>query len=267
MKFLIALFCLVHISVYAQEFGQVYTTSFDGGYEVFADNEEPCPISIELNMTLQNMSSSEGNNKIFVVPAYSSGYKLTTLNIINRKKSSYYEVNTMASHGDAYQSHHDHHHVYALPYETGKNHLIMQGYNGRFSHKGTYALDFDIPKGGKVLASRDGVVITVVDHNTKSCGHRSCNGFNNYVRVYHDDGTFAEYTHLDTHSATVRKGDRIKSGQHIGNCGAIGWASGPHLHFEVYWLDKNKKRTIPTLFATQSHPEGIRLESKSRYTK
>lgn len=255
----------LHIN--AQELATVYTQQIEGGYQVLTDNQEPCPVSIEVNMNLKNMESTDGNNKVFVVPANSRGHLLTTLLIKDRKVYSSFDINTMASHGDAHHTAIDKNHLYQLPYKEGANYLIMQGYNGKFSHQGTYALDFDIPEGGQVLASRGGVVVTVVDHNHRSCSRRSCHKYNNYIRIYHDDGTFAEYSHIDTGSAQVRKGERIEAGQHIANCGAIGWTTGPHLHFEVYTLNKTKKRTIPTLFATKAHPEGIQLVSKNRYVK
>jgi hypothetical protein len=42
-------------------------------------------------------------------------------------------------------------HIYQLPFEKGKNVLLMQGYNGTFSHKNKYALDFRLRKGKKDL--------------------------------------------------------------------------------------------------------------------
>ena len=51
--------------------------------------------------------------------------------------------------------------VYALPYEDGNSHLIVQGYFGIFSHKERAALDFKMRRGTKILAVRDGIVIRV----------------------------------------------------------------------------------------------------------
>src|ERR1700730_10772131 len=51
--------------------------------------------------------------------------------------------------------------VYALPYEKGASHLIVQGYFGTFSHKEKAALDFSIKRGTKIYAAREGVGVRV----------------------------------------------------------------------------------------------------------
>jgi hypothetical protein len=42
---------------------------------------------------------------------------------------------------------------------------ISQGYNGRFSHKGlgAYPLDFRIPWGTPILASRAGIIVEIIN--------------------------------------------------------------------------------------------------------
>jgi len=55
--------------------------------------------------------------------------------------------------------------------------------------------------------------------------------FGGYIIIDHGDGLFSCYGHL---SATfVAEGRQIEAGQIIGELGATGIATGPHLHFEV----------------------------------
>lgn len=53
----------------------------------------------------------------------------------------------------------------------------------------------------------------------------------NLVRIDHGDGTETLYGHLS--ATTVTNGQQVQPGQQIGNVGALGNATGPHLHFEV----------------------------------
>jgi murein DD-endopeptidase MepM/ murein hydrolase activator NlpD len=42
------------------------------------------------------------------------------------------------------------------------------------------------------------------------------------------------FMHLRTGSVVVTEGQRIRTGQRIGEVGSTGESSGPHLHFEVW---------------------------------
>lgn len=55
----------------------------------------------------------------------------------------------------------------------------------------------------------------------------------NRVIVQHDDATFAAYAHLRQGSAVVRAGDRVDTGQVIGEVGNTGNTSEPHLHVQL----------------------------------
>ena len=148
-----------------------------------------------------------------------------------------------------------HQHIYRLPFESGKTVLIMQGYNGKYSHKNKFALDFRLRKGKPVCAARSGKVIKMVEHNNEGGGNIKFVNKANYVVIDHGDGTYAGYWHLEQNGALVEVGDIVKVGDKIGKSGSTGFSTMAHLHFMVYSYDKNGKQyTLPTLFKTNRKP-------------
>jgi murein DD-endopeptidase MepM/ murein hydrolase activator NlpD len=73
-----------------------------------------------------------------------------------------------------------------------------------------------------VLAAADGMVVSV--------GH-SAVGYGNYVIVAHGAGVMTLYGHLLETSVTV--GEHVVRGQVVGLEGESGFATGPHVHFEI----------------------------------
>jgi murein DD-endopeptidase MepM/ murein hydrolase activator NlpD len=55
--------------------------------------------------------------------------------------------------------------------------------------------------------------------------------YGNMVTISHGGGTETRYAHLS--GASVSSGQKISAGQKVGNIGSTGYATGPHLHFEV----------------------------------
>lgn len=81
--------------------------------------------------------------------------------------------------------------------------------------------DFAVPIGTPVRAVGAGRVVRV------SCG----GAFGIEVVVRHSDGYYTQYAHLA--AVTVDQGDKVATGQWIGQSGTSGNSTGPHLHFEV----------------------------------
>lgn len=131
---------------------------------------------------------------------------------------------------------HDDDYVYLLPYPADQYYRIVQGFGGGYSHRGAsrYALDFAMPVGTPVHASRGGVVIDLKASNTKGGPSRRYARYANFVTILHSDGTTGEYYHLRFGGVAVKVGDRVKPGQLIGYSGNTGFSSLPHLHFAVY---------------------------------
>ena len=153
--------------------------------------------------------------------------------------------------------------VYALPYEVGTVHRLVQGYFGSFSHKERVALDFNMKRGTKVCAARDGVVVRVKKDSDRGGWGKKYQPFGNNIVIQHADGSRAGYWHLQKDGALVNVGDSVKRGQVIGLSGKTGYAFQPHLHFIVWMSANGSWQQIPTRFQTS---KGIKyLKTYKRY--
>jgi len=101
-----------------------------------------------------------------------------------------------------------------------RNHPITKK---RHLHGG---MDYRSKTGDAVIATADGVV-QFSAYNKKS-------GFGNLVTLLHANGFKTRYGHLSQRS--VKAGQVVKKGQKIGEVGSTGRSSGPHLHYEVWFL-------------------------------
>jgi murein DD-endopeptidase MepM/ murein hydrolase activator NlpD len=84
-------------------------------------------------------------------------------------------------------------------------------------------VDYGAPIGTPVLAAGDGLVMQVAVRR----------GYGNYVLVRHDDVHATSYAHMARFAEGLHPGQRVEQGQVIGQVGASGRASGPHLHYEM----------------------------------
>jgi len=91
------------------------------------------------------------------------------------------------------------------------------------SHEG---IDIAAPRGTAIAAAEAGKVIFA----------GRMGDYGKMVVVKHAGDFRSIYAHLRTFS--VRQGNFVESGQRIGEVGATGNASGPHLHFEIRKRDR-----------------------------
>jgi murein DD-endopeptidase MepM/ murein hydrolase activator NlpD len=92
-------------------------------------------------------------------------------------------------------------------------------------------LDISTPRGTKIMAPADGVVVF--------CGQK--NGYGNALVIDHGYGVVTRYGHLD--GFNVRPGQRVRRGDVIGFVGSTGRSTAPHLHYEV-WVDDQARNPI-----------------------
>ncbi len=96
---------------------------------------------------------------------------------------------------------------------------------GRDFHPG---IDISAPRGTKILAPADGLVLAV--------GTRRAYG--KAIIIDHGHDTLTRYGHLEDYN--VRPGQRVRRGDVIGFVGNTGRSQGPHLHYEVWVGDKTQ---------------------------
>jgi murein DD-endopeptidase MepM/ murein hydrolase activator NlpD len=154
---------------------------------------------------------------------------------------------------------------YVLPYPVGQAVFVNQANCSTGGHHGPYkyAYDFVMPIGTTVTAARDGVVAEI---RMKFHNGQPGEGESNWIKIRHNDGTIAAYSHLTENGALVNIGDRVATGQPIGLSGNTGNTGGlPHLHFHVSTCSEPVDcGTLPVSFRnTDPNPNG--LEAKRSY--
>jgi murein DD-endopeptidase MepM/ murein hydrolase activator NlpD len=142
--------------------------------------------------------------------------------------------------------------AYRLPFTAGTRHLCIQGGPGLFGHSGgqRFAVDFAMPIGTPVHAARAGRVAAVKQDSAIGGVSKKYRGQGNYVRIRHDDGSWAVYLHLEQHGVVVREGQAVRRGERIGYSGSTGRSALPHLHFHVVRRDAATGRveSVPVVF-------------------
>ena len=191
---------------------------------------------------------------------------LVTLHVIDRTKPYKYGYRVEWKPGGRQKSP-PKPYLYALPYADGP-HRVRQAFLGRFSHysgsQDEYAVDFSMPVGTRVMAARSGIVVALRSDAKLGGKSQEYKKDYNYIVIRHDDGTYAEYLHLDQDGVQVHAGDSVSTGQAIGLSGETGYTSEPHLHFAVFnTVTGRERKTIPIEFQLTSGMHVTPQEGKS----
>jgi murein DD-endopeptidase MepM/ murein hydrolase activator NlpD len=111
----------------------------------------------------------------------------------------------------------------------GQDYLYYDGHDGY-----DYALTYE-----PVAAAADGTVMWAdwLDPNCHTC----LSGLT--IEINHGNGLLSFYGHLS--QIGVTKGQRVRRGQVIGRSGMTGTATGPHLHFGIYYVNRSQTPVDP----------------------
>lgn len=134
---------------------------------------------------------------------------------------------------------------------------ISSGFGGRTDPvRGGYerhsGIDFATHKGNPVYATGDGVIVT-----TKY----QFRGYGNEIVIDHGFGYQTRYAHLNT--IDISEGMRVTRGDKIGTVGNTGKSTGPHLHYEVIYMDRkvNPRNYMDTSMPTDEYTAMINKRS------
>jgi urea transporter/murein DD-endopeptidase MepM/ murein hydrolase activator NlpD len=134
--------------------------------------------------------------------------------------------------------------------------LVSQGHDGKFTHKGDwkYAYDFILLDeemksyhsngllcdnyhcyNKPVLSPADGIIEEIIDQiDDNEIGKAdTVNNWGNTMVIRHLPGLYTQLSHLKKGSFKVAKGDSVKRGDVLANCGNSGRSHQPHIHFQV----------------------------------
>ena len=103
-----------------------------------------------------------------------------------------------------------------------RKHPIL-GYNKM--HRG---VDFAASKGTPVFAGGNGRIEFIGKNG----------GYGNYIRIRHNNEYKTAYAHLSRFKKGISKGSRVNQGDVIGYVGSSGKSTGPHLHYEIIFQNK-----------------------------
>ncbi|QEQ96449.1 M23 family metallopeptidase [Neptunomonas concharum] len=220
---------------------RVFSRSAGSMNILVADNPYHAPVEF-----LVKSSRLAGGSKKYVVPAASQKDLYTSPQKIGSFRYRW-RLGDPSAREDG--------HLYKFPVSSKLSHKITQGFNGRFSHSklpNINAIDIALPVGTDISAARDGVVIWVKDDYHMGGKNKYFLDKANYVKVLHEDGTYATYAHILIATATVKPGDIVKAGDVLARSGSSGYSTGPHLHFVIRKNVGLKTVSIPFRFISDS---------------
>ncbi len=226
---------------------------------VIATNHSRMPVTVTLQLSSFSNLASSRNWPIQAQLAGGQTAELVEVSAANKQFGYTFYYNSQFVQGDP-KARHDTSVSYHIPFMANQAYQILQAADGPiFSHKTVatrYAVDINMPMGTTVVAARSGYVVELVGKFADDGkAEPEYTDKANYVRILHDDGTWADYFHLMQNSIKVQPGQRVEAGTALALSGNSGFSTTPHLHFHI---QLNQNGTIISLpFQFRNAHDGV----------
>lgn len=125
--------------------------------------------------------------------------------------------------------------LYLIPVEAGQEVIAAQmnplaTQLDQKEQQGRYVgVSFSFPKATAIVAPRKGVVSSMKMDYVGDKENLSFDREENFIELYHEDGTFTKISVLKANSAQVKEGDVVFPGDIIAQSGGENYSSGPHV--------------------------------------
>lgn len=264
MRFLVCLLSLfLTISFYSA--AQVSVDSErddDGNVLVYATNSASIPYSVILNFsTLQNMTTS-GGGAIVTALARPGRSQVAKLKPTLAGRGTSYNYSFSFAKGNVYGKSKSEP-IYLIPVSEGvkvngrqmthiENKLGSETVNDEF-----VGVSFRFDEPTDIVAPRKGVIAEIEMSNQKQGENLNYARGENYIEIYHEDGTLTRLSVLKAGSEKVQVGDVVFPRDIIAESAGENYETGPHVRMinlkaEKNQLNKFEYRVSSVSFATNS---------------
>jgi hypothetical protein len=242
MRFsLLLLFFLGYSTVFAQVNIESEQDD-DGNVTIYANNPEVIPYTLVVDFTtLMNLTSS-GGRTVFAV-ANPGRSVVSRLKKTNANQGSSFNYSTKLYKG-SYLDKSKEEPVYLIPVQEGQQ-VSMQPmthienvYKKESENTSYVGTAFYLKESTTICAPRKGIVSDMkMDTQLKGIS-LSFDASDNFIEIYHEDGTFTRLVVLESGSEKVKIGDIVYPGQALASSSGEKYSSGRHVRMVQNRLNK-----------------------------
>lgn len=281
-----AVFACVGLSLQAQDVKISYE-AMGKNYILKAENASFYPYTIQIVFTKLTGASGMTTDVPYISVAGNGISRLLTLKREVEEVPVSFAYQSRAYRGN-WKTDSDSSFVYLPPVAPGKKvdiHILtsLEDFFQRDrKEKKVTGLAFRMNEGDTVYAMRSGLVCDVHQHQASEAekpGSRLYARTENYVVIYHKDGSFATYKLFKDEGVFVEPGENIEAGEPIGIIGGDDYRQGAHLRLQMSGCfgdsDKNNaiegrayRSFIPVIAINESEtckPEGKVAQFESQH--
>jgi hypothetical protein len=256
----------------------------------YATNPTQIPYTVILNFSnLQNMTTPGGGNTTAV--ANPGRTKVATLKPTVAGQGSNYRYSYSYAKGNLYAKSKITP-VYLVPVPAGTIvdavllNPISTTTGGNASKNSYVGVSFRFDKPTQIVAPRKGIISEMKMDAVLTGTNLSYAAQDNFIEIYHEDGTFTKLTVLKSGSEKVKVGQQVFPGDLLAESGGENYSQGPHVRvinirtvkeddgfiyqpFPVYFVSDKGNLEIKqsTTFATAHPEEVITMEMNKRELK